>query len=48
VGDARYTEGREAVAVFRDFWRTLPQLDDRDGPSELSRECDRVLATLKR
>jgi hypothetical protein len=45
LGKGRGDEGRKAVTAFRDFWRSLPQLEDsKYGLAELSEECDRVLA----
>jgi hypothetical protein len=43
--EVRYGGGREAVAEFRDFWRSLPQLG-KEFPSA-AEECDDVLAQLK-
>jgi hypothetical protein len=37
---------RDAVTRFRDYWRSLPQLDDRRGLDQMSNACDAVLRAL--
>jgi len=37
---------REVVTEFRDFWRSLPQLEDKSGLNQMSEECDNVLRGL--
>ena len=37
---------KEVVTEFRDFWRSLPQLDDKSGLDQMSEECDKVLLAL--
>ena len=37
---------KEVVTEFRDFWRSLPQLDDNSGLNQMSEECDKVLRAL--
>jgi hypothetical protein len=44
---AKFAGGRKPVADLRDFWRSLPQLEDRSGLNQMSEECDRCLAALK-
>jgi hypothetical protein len=40
--------GRKVVTEFRDFWRSLPQLEDKSGLTQMSEECDRVLGRAGR
>ena len=35
-----------AVTVFRDYWRSLPQLEDNNGLDQMSQACDAVLNEL--
>jgi len=47
----RYVTGsqmicKEVVTEFRDFWRSLPQLDDKSGLNQMSEECDKILLAL--
>ncbi len=37
---------RGAVTEFRDFWRSLPQLEDKSGLNQMSQTCDRILHGL--
>lgn len=39
---------RASVTALRDFWRSLPQLEDRSGLNQMSETCDEVLAALSR
>ena len=39
---------KDIVIEFRDFWRSLPQLDDKSGLNQIGDECDKILNTLKR
>jgi hypothetical protein len=39
---------KEVVSEFRDFWRSLPQLEDKSGLDQMSEACDRVLQELGR
>jgi len=43
----RCPECVEPVTKFRDFWRSLSQLEDRSGLTQMSEACDRVLKPLK-
>jgi hypothetical protein len=45
---ARFPEGKTTVTAFRDYWRSLPQLEDKSGLTQMSEECDHVLAELKK
>ena len=36
----------DAVTEFRDYWRSLPQLEDKSGLTQMSEACDRMLKTL--
>jgi hypothetical protein len=42
----RYREGEKLVTEVRDFWRSLPQLDDKSGLDQISDECDSILKEL--
>jgi hypothetical protein len=48
LAEVRCAESKKVVTEFRDFWRSLPQLEDKSGLNEMSQECDRVLAGLKK
>ena len=37
---------KTAVTEFRDFWRSLPQLEDKRGLDSMSEACDAVLKEL--
>jgi hypothetical protein len=37
---------KEVVTEFRDFWRSLPQLEDKSGLNQMSEECDKILRAL--
>jgi hypothetical protein len=37
---------RKSVQAFRDFWRSLPQLEDSSGLTQMSQACDEVLGAL--
>ncbi len=37
---------KEVVTEFRDFWRSLPQLEDKRGLNQMSEECDKILRAL--
>ena len=43
-----YPGCKEAVTEFRDFWRSLPQLEDDRGLDQMSRECDEILRKLSK
>ena len=42
----KYAPCKSAVTEFRDFWRSLPQLEDRSGLNQMSEACDDVLREL--
>lgn len=42
----KYPECKRAVTQFRDFWRSLPQLEDKSGLTQMSEECDNVLQAI--
>jgi hypothetical protein len=44
---ARFTECRETVTAFRDFWRSLRQLGGVES-DQLGAECDAVLRELEK
>jgi len=44
--ETRVADSRQVVTAFRDFWRSLPQLEDRSGLNQMSEACDRVLEKL--
>jgi len=37
---------RPAVEAFRDYWRSMPQLEDKAGLTQMSEACDKVLKDL--
>ena len=39
---------KAAVRDFRDYWRSLPQLEDKSGLDQMSQACDAVLKELPR
>jgi hypothetical protein len=41
-----FAEVKNAVEDLRDFWRSLPQLEDKSGLNEISENCDRILLRL--
>lgn len=43
----RFDGCRETVIELRDFWRSLPQLDDKGGLNQISEECDKILSALE-
>jgi hypothetical protein len=42
----KFQESRKPVQAFRDYWRSLPQLEDSSGLNQMSRACDEILKTL--
>lgn len=42
----KYGGCKIAVTQLRDFWRSLPQLEGKNGRSQLSEECEAVLKAL--
>jgi hypothetical protein len=42
----RFSGCRNAVTAFRDYWRSLPQLEDRSGLNQMSEACDSLLHAL--
>lgn len=42
----KYAEAAEVVTALRDFWRSLPQLEDKSGLNQISQECDAVLKAI--
>lgn len=43
----RYKGCEKPVILFRDFWRSLPQLEDKSGLDQMSEACDSVLHALR-
>jgi hypothetical protein len=43
----RWPGCEKEVSDFRDFWRSLPQLEDKSGMSQMSEVCDVVLRQLR-
>lgn len=39
-------DSRPAVQAFRDYWRSMPQLEDKSALDQMSETCDKVLAVL--
>jgi len=37
---------KDVVIEFRDFWRSLPQLEDKRGLTQMSEACDKILLEL--
>jgi hypothetical protein len=48
LAEVRFDDSKKVVREFRDFWRSLPQLEDRSGLNQMSQECDRVLSRLQK
>lgn len=44
--EIRFAGCRNIVVAFRDYWRSLPQLEGDSGKSQLSEECDKLLRQL--
>ena len=44
----RYEGSAAVVTELRDYWRSMPQLDDRSGLDQMSQTCDELLLTLQR
>jgi hypothetical protein len=44
--ELRSPDCRPAVTAFRDYWRSLPQLEDQSGLDQMSQACDAVLTAL--
>jgi hypothetical protein len=44
--EQKYAGCRTVVTQFRDFWRSLPQLEDRSGLNQMSQQCDQILKAL--
>ena len=42
----KFQGSRNAVQAFRNYWRSLPQLEDKSGIDQMSQACDAVLKTL--
>lgn len=42
----KFAGSKEVVTEFRDFWRSLPQLEDKGGLNQMSEACDDVLKEL--
>lgn len=42
----KFEGSRNAVQTFRDYWRSLPQLEDKSGLDQMSQACDTVLRAL--
>ena len=43
----KFRNCKKVVTQFRDFWRSLPQLEDKGGLNQMSEECDKLLQELK-
>jgi hypothetical protein len=42
----KFAGSRKIVTEFRDFWRSLPQLEDKSGLNQMSEECDDLLKAI--
>lgn len=45
--ELKYRASKTAVTELRDFWRALPQLEDRSGLNQMSERCDKILKELQ-
>ena len=43
-----FADAKAVVTELRDFWRSLPQLEDRSGLDQMSKECDNFLLKISR
>jgi hypothetical protein len=41
--ELKYRDSQTAVTELRDFWKSLPQLEDRSGLNQMSERCDGML-----
>jgi hypothetical protein len=41
--ELKFKNCRKIVTQFRNFWRSLPQLEDQSGLDQMSEECDKLL-----
>jgi hypothetical protein len=46
LGSLKFGGSRKVVTQFRDYWRSLPQLEDQSGLDQMSEECDDLLRQL--
>ncbi|RPJ60239.1 MAG: hypothetical protein EHM23_11110 [Acidobacteria bacterium] len=46
LNEMKFAGCRETITEFRDFWRSLPQLEDSSGLNQMSQVCDEVLRDL--
>ena len=44
--ELKFVKSKKAVTQFRNFWRSLPQLQDNRGLDQMSAECDDLLREL--
>lgn len=44
----RFVGGIQAASELRDFWRSLPQLDQHGALDQMARECDEYIRTARR
>jgi hypothetical protein len=43
----KYGDSKTAIIQLRDFWRSLPQLEDKSGLNQMSEECDGLLKAIQ-
>jgi hypothetical protein len=46
LGKLKYKPSRSAISDLRDFWRSMPQLNDKSGLNGLITDCDSALMAL--
>jgi len=44
--ELKFKNSRKIVTQFRNFWRSLPQLEDESGLNQMSEECDKLLREI--
>jgi hypothetical protein len=42
-----YSGALNTAIQLRDFWRSLPQLDDPSGLNQIAEECDKLIGQLQ-
>lgn len=47
IEQIHYSPALNTVTQLRDFWRSLPQLDDPTGLNQIAEECDKLIRSLQ-
>lgn len=47
IGQIHYVQALASVSQLRDFWRSLPQLNDPTGLNQMVEECDKSIRQLR-